>query len=88
VKKVLKIDFLRWLNTKIHDMLLHETYNSISCLVELASKIEIQLALSEETIAEPSPTCENKNCIDEMTFVVYSAMSTLGRIKRILLHTQ
>jgi hypothetical protein len=37
-------------------------------LVELASKIEIQLALTEETIAELSPSCENKNCIDYCTF--------------------
>jgi hypothetical protein len=29
-------------------------------LVELASKIEIQLTLTEETIAELSPTYENK----------------------------
>jgi hypothetical protein len=56
--------FLRGLNTKIQDMLLHKTYNSLTCLVELASKIEIQLALSQETIVEPSPICENKNCID------------------------
>jgi hypothetical protein len=35
--------FLSGLN-KILDMLLHETYNSLTCLVELASKIEIQLA--------------------------------------------
>jgi hypothetical protein len=42
--------FLRGLNTEIQDILLHETYNSLTCLVELASKIEIQLALSEETI--------------------------------------
>jgi hypothetical protein len=62
-------------------MLLHETYNSLTCLVKLASKIEIQLALSEETIAEPSPTCENKNCIDEIPFVVCSAMSNLGQNK-------
>jgi hypothetical protein len=70
--------FLRGLNTKIQDMLLHETYSSLTCLVELASKIEIQLALSEETIAEPSPACENKNCIDEMPFVVCPAMSNFG----------
>jgi hypothetical protein len=80
--------FLRGLNTEIQDMLLYETYNSLTCLVELASKIEIQLALTEETIAELSPACENKNCIDEMSFVVCSAMSNLGRIKRIWLHTQ
>jgi hypothetical protein len=73
--------FLRGLNTEIQDMLLHETYNSLTCLVKLASKIEIQLALSEETIAEPSPTCENKNCIDEIPFVVCSAMSNLGQNK-------
>jgi hypothetical protein len=46
--------FLRGLNTEIQDMLLHETYNSLTCLVELASKIEIQLALTKETIAELS----------------------------------
>jgi hypothetical protein len=62
--------FLRGFNTEISDMLLHETYNSLTCLVELAPKIEIQLALTEETIVELSPTCENKNCIDEMPFVV------------------
>jgi hypothetical protein len=49
--------FLRGLNTKIQDMLLYETYSSLTYLVELASKIEIQLALSEETIAESLPTC-------------------------------
>jgi hypothetical protein len=74
--------FLRGLNTEIQDMLLHETYNSLTCLVELASKIEIQLALTEETIAELSPACENKNCIDEMPFIVYSAMSNLGQNKK------
>jgi hypothetical protein len=63
-------------------MLLHETYNSLTCLVKLASKIEIQLALSEETIAEPSPTCENKTCIHDMPFVVCSTMSNLGQNKK------
>jgi hypothetical protein len=43
--------FLRVRKTKIQDMLLHETYNSLSYLIELASKIEIHLALSEEKIA-------------------------------------
>jgi hypothetical protein len=33
--------FLRGFSTKIQGMLLHETYNSLTCLVELASKIEI-----------------------------------------------
>jgi hypothetical protein len=74
--------FLRGLNTKIQDILLHKTYNSLTCLVELASKIEIQLALSEETIAEPSPTCENKNCIDETPFVMCFAMSNFGQNKK------
>jgi hypothetical protein len=63
-------------------MLLYETYNSLTCLVELPSKIEIQLALSKETIAEPSPTCEDKNYIDEMPFVVCSAMSNFGQNKK------
>jgi hypothetical protein len=74
--------FLRGLNTEIQDMLLHETYNTLTCLVELASKIEIQLALSEETIVEPSPTCDNKNCINEMPFIVCSAMSNFGQNKK------
>jgi hypothetical protein len=74
--------FLRGLKTEIQDMLLHETYNSLTCLVELASKIDIQLALIEETIAELSLACENKNCIDEMSFVVCSAMSNLGQNKK------
>jgi hypothetical protein len=73
--------FLRGLNTEIQYTLLHETYNSLTCLVELTSKIEIQLALTEETIAEPSPACENKKSIDEMPFVVCSAMSNLGQNK-------
>jgi hypothetical protein len=74
--------FLRGLNTEIQDMLLHGTYNSLTYLVELASKIEIQLALSEETISKPSPTCENKNCTNEMPFVVCSAMSNFGQNKK------
>jgi hypothetical protein len=74
--------FLRGLNTKIQDMLLYETYSSLTFLVELASKIEIQLALSEETIAELSPACENKNCIDEIPFVVCPAMSNFGQNKK------
>jgi hypothetical protein len=74
--------FLRGLNTEIQDMLLHETYNSLTCLVELASKIEIKLVLTDETIAEPSPICENKNCFDEMSFVVCSAISKLGQNKK------
>jgi hypothetical protein len=45
-------------------------------------KNEIQLALSEETILEPSLTCENKNCIDVMSFVVCSAMSNFGHNKK------
>jgi hypothetical protein len=63
-------------------MILHETYNSLTYLVELASKIEIQLALSKETIAESSPTCENKNCIDKMACVVCYAMSNFGQNKK------
>jgi hypothetical protein len=72
--------FLRGLNTEIEDMLLHETYNSLTCLVE--AKIETQLALTEETIVELSPACENKNYVDEMPFVVCSAMSNLGQNKK------
>jgi hypothetical protein len=74
--------FLRGLNTEIQNMILHEIYNSLTCLVELASKIEIHLTLSQETIAEPSPTCENKNGIDEMPFVVCYAMSNFGQNKK------
>jgi hypothetical protein len=43
---------------------------------------EIRLPLSEETIPEPSPTCENKNCIDDMPFIVCSAMSNFGQNKK------
>jgi hypothetical protein len=74
--------FLRGLNTKIQDILLHEIYNSLTCLVELASKIEIQLALTEETIAELSPAYENKNCIDEIPFVMCFVMSNLRQNKK------
>jgi hypothetical protein len=42
----------------------------------------IQLALKEETIPEPSPTCENKNCIDEMPFVVCFVMSNFVQNKK------
>jgi hypothetical protein len=55
---------------------------------DILQENEIQLALSEETIPEPSPTCENKNCIDEMPFVVCSALSNIGQNKRIWLHNQ
>jgi hypothetical protein len=74
--------FLRGLNIKIQDMLLHEISSSLTCLVELASNIEIQLTLSKETMAKSSPACENKNCIDEMLFVVCSAMSNFGQNKK------
>jgi hypothetical protein len=74
--------FLSGLNTEIQGMLLHKTDISLSCLVELAFKIEIQLALSEETIAELSPTCKDKYCIDEMPFIVCSAMSNFGQNKK------
>jgi hypothetical protein len=51
----------------------------VSCSApNILQENEIQLALSEETIPEPSPTCENKNCIDEMSFVVCSAISNFG----------
>jgi hypothetical protein len=80
--EAIKNRFLRGINTEIQDMLLLETYNSLTCLVELASKIEIQLILTEETIAKPSSTCENKNCIDEMPFIICSAMSNLGQNKK------
>jgi hypothetical protein len=66
--------FLRGLKTEIQDTLLHETYNSLSCLIKLASKIENKLTLSEEKIVELSLTCEKENCIDVMSFVVCSAM--------------
>jgi hypothetical protein len=50
----------------------------VSCsALNILQENEIQLALSEETIPEPSPTCENKNCIDEMPFVVCSALLDL-----------
>jgi hypothetical protein len=55
----------------------------VSCSApNMLQENELQLALSREIIPEPSPTCENKNCIDEMPFVVCSAMY------RICLHNQ
>jgi hypothetical protein len=55
----------------------------VSCSApNILQENEIQLALSEKTIPEPSPTCENKNCIDEMQFVVCSAMSNFGQNKK------
>jgi hypothetical protein len=57
----------------------------VSCFApNILQENEIQLAMSEETIPEPSPTCENKNCIDEMLFVVCSAMSNFGQNKKYL----
>jgi hypothetical protein len=74
---------LRGLNTEIQDMLLHKTYNSLSCLVELASRIEIQLALSEETIAEPSPTCEKKIVLIRCHLLCVLLCLTFDKVKRI-----
>jgi hypothetical protein len=55
----------------------------VSCsTLNILQENEIQRALSKETIPKPSPTCENKNCIDEMTFVVCSAMSNFGQNKK------
>jgi hypothetical protein len=52
----------------------------VSCSApNILQENEIQLALCEETIPEPSPTCENKNWIDEMPFLVCSAMSNFGQ---------
>jgi hypothetical protein len=55
----------------------------VSCSTpNILQENEIQLALNDETIPEPSPTCENKNYIDEMPFVVCSAMSNFGQNKK------
>jgi hypothetical protein len=57
-------------------------HTSVSCSApNILQENEIQLALSEEIVPEPSSTCENKNCIDEMSFVVCSAMSNFGHNK-------
>ena len=54
----------------------------VSCSApNILQENEIQLALSEETIPKPSPTCENKNCIDEIPFVVCSAIFYFGQNK-------
>jgi hypothetical protein len=42
------------------------------------------LLLSKETIVEPSPICEDKNYIDEIPFIVCSAMSNFGPNKKYL----
>jgi hypothetical protein len=49
---------------------------------------KIQLALSEETIPEPSPTCENKIVLRRCHLLCVLLCVTLGRIKRIWLHNQ
>jgi hypothetical protein len=68
---------------------LDREHTLVSCSTpNMLQENEIQLALSEETIPELSPTCENKNCIDDMSFVVCSAISNFDRIKRIWLHNQ
>jgi hypothetical protein len=55
----------------------------VSCSApNILQENDIQLALSEETIAEPSPTCENKKCIDEMPFVMCSTMSNFEQNKK------
>jgi hypothetical protein len=58
-------------------------HTMVSCsATNILQENEIQLALNEEIIPKPSPTCENKNCIDEMPFVVCSAMSNFGQNKK------
>jgi hypothetical protein len=58
-----EIRFLKGLNIEIQDKLLHETYDSLPSLIDLASRIEIQLAndLSAKKLDELLPTCETKN---------------------------
>jgi hypothetical protein len=51
---------LRGLNTKIQDTLLHEAYDSLSCLIELASKIEIQLATALSEVSKILPLVKRK----------------------------
>jgi hypothetical protein len=71
--------FLRGLNTKIQDRLLHEAYDSLSCLIELASKIEIQLATTLSEVSKKLPTCQEKNSFNLIPFVVCSAMTNFGQ---------
>jgi hypothetical protein len=70
---------LRGLNTKIQDTLLHEAYDSLSCLIELASKIEIQLATALSEVSKILPTCQEKNSLGLMPFVVCSATTNFGQ---------
>ena len=57
--------FLRGLNTEIQDILINETYNSLSHLIDLASKIENEIAngLSDEIVSKQLPSCEKNNTI-------------------------
>jgi hypothetical protein len=50
--------------------------------INILQENEIQLALSEETIPKPSPTSENKNCIDEVSIIVCSAISNFRQNKK------
>jgi hypothetical protein len=61
----------------------------VSCSApNILQENDIQLALSEETIAEPSPTCENKNVLMRCHLLCVLLCPTLSRIKRIWLHNQ
>jgi hypothetical protein len=77
-EEAIKNRFLRGLNTKIEDRLLHEAYHSLSCLIELASKIDIQLATALSEVSEIFPTCQEKNYLGLMPFVVCSDATNFG----------
>ena len=73
--------FLRGLNTKIQDMLLYETYDSLSHLIQLASEIQIRIAngFCEQKVSGPFTTCEKKNPVDVMPFAVCSSVTNFGQ---------
>ena len=73
--------FLRGLNTKIQDMLLYETYDSLSHLIQLASEIQIRIAngFCEQKVSGPFTTCEKKNSVDVMPFAVCSSVTNFGQ---------
>ena len=71
-----EIRFLKGLNVEIRDRILHEMYDSLSSLIALASKIEIQLTndLSETKLADLLPTYET-----DANIVMCSTVTNFGQ---------
>ena len=82
--------FLRGLNTKIQDMLLYETYDSLSHLIQLASEIQIRIAngFCEQKVSGPRSRLVKRKTLWMLCLLLCVLVSlTLDRIKRTLLHT-